>query len=83
VFKIKVRNKINFGNSARKLDFPIGNGDRLEKSAGCVRHMLNTSSKVGHMTNAQECQHHMSTDDAMCSVIKPNLLMSQLDLTIL
>jgi uncharacterized FAD-dependent dehydrogenase len=31
VFKTKVRNKINFGKSTRKLDFPIGNGDELEK----------------------------------------------------
>jgi hypothetical protein len=35
--------------------------------------MLNTSFKVGHMTNAQKCQHHVSIDDAMCSVIRLNI----------
>ncbi len=77
VFKTEVWSKVNYGNSAKKLNFPIGNGDGLEKSARCVGHMLNTSSKVGHMTSAQECQHHVSTNDAKGSVIKLNLLMSQ------
>ncbi len=76
MFKIEVRSKLNFGNYTRKLDFPIGNGHGLEESTRCVGHMLNTSFKVGHMTNAQECQHYMSIDDAKC-VIKLNLFMSQ------
>jgi hypothetical protein len=61
--KAKIRSKINIGNPARKLDFPLGNGDGLQESAGCVGHMLNTSSKVGHMTSVQKCQHHVSTDN--------------------
>jgi hypothetical protein len=69
---------MNIGNSARKLDFPLGNGDGLQKSAGCVGHLLKTSSKLGHMTSAQKCQHHVSTDNIKCNVIEPSLLMSQL-----
>jgi hypothetical protein len=63
MFKIEVQSKLNCGNYTRKLDFPIGNGHGLEESARCVGHMLNTSFKVGHITSAQECQHHVSTDD--------------------
>jgi ABC-type antimicrobial peptide transport system ATPase subunit len=77
MFKTEVWSKVNPGNFIRKLDFPIRNVDGLEKDARCVGHMLNTFSKVGHMTNAQECQHHVSTNDAKCKGIKPNLLMSQ------
>lgn len=51
VFNTEVQSKIKFGNSTRKLDFPIGNGDGLKESAWCAGHTLNTSSKMGHMTN--------------------------------
>jgi hypothetical protein len=36
-----------------KIDFPLENEDGLQESAGCVGHMQNTSSKLGHMTSAQ------------------------------
>jgi hypothetical protein len=78
VFKVKIRSKINIGNYVKKLDFPFGNGDRLKESVGCVGHMLNTSSKVGHMISAQKCQHHVSTNNIKCNVIELGLLMSQL-----
>jgi len=32
VFKAKIGSKMNIGNSARKLDFPLGNGDGLQES---------------------------------------------------
>ncbi|CAM6068678.1 unnamed protein product [Sphagnum tenellum] len=76
-FKARVQSKVNSANSARKLDFPVGNGDGLQESAGCAGDMLNTSSKVGHMTSAQESEQQVSADDARCSVTEPSLPMSQ------
>lgn len=78
MFKAKIGSKINIGNSARKIDFPLENEDGLQESAGCVGHMQNTSSKLGHMTSAQKCQQNVSTDNIKCNVIEPSLLMSQL-----